>query len=114
MLPLHDALPICTVADALDYEHRHGVALQYGSCGQGTPQHLAAELLGRQTGSNLQHEPYNGCGTALHDLLPGHVESAFVTLSSASRYLRRGAVPALALTAAQRSKVLPQIPTIAD
>lgn len=103
-----------TVADALDYEHRHGVALQYGSCGQGTPQHLAAELLGRQTGSNLQHVPYNGCGPALNDVLAGHVESAFVTLSSASPYLRRGAVQALALTSAQRSQVLPQIPTMAE
>src|SRR5690625_1202376 len=63
--------------------HHPSAPMQYGSCGAGTPQHLAAEMLRVQTGFRLEHIPYNGCGPALNDVLAGHVATAFVTLSSA-------------------------------
>lgn len=89
-------------------------ALLYGSCGQGTPQHLAAEMLRQQTGLALQHVPYKGCGPALNDVLAGHVPSAFITLSSASPYIDRGDLHALAVTSAQRSHTHSEIPTLQE
>lgn len=103
-----------SIADVMSYEQQHHLPLQYGSCGPGTPQHLAAEMFSQETGVVLQHVPYNGCGPALNDVLAGHVLSALVTLSSASPYLQRGDVRALALTSTERSQVFTDIPTIRE
>jgi len=89
-------------------------ALQYGSCGPGTPQHLAAEMLSSEVDVTLEHVPYNGCGPALNDVLAGHISTAFVTLSSAAPYIERGDVLALAVTSAERSNVLEKLPTVAE
>lgn len=88
--------------------------LLYGSCGQGTPQHLAAELLQQQSDLELRHVPYKGCGPALNDVLAGHLPNAFVTLSSASPYIERGALVGLAITAAERSQIQAQLPTLTE
>src|SRR5690625_365040 len=94
--------------------HHLSAPMQYGSCGAGTPQHLAAEMLRVQTGFRLEHIPYNGCGPALNDVLAGHVATAFVTLSSAVPYIERGDLRALAVTSGQRSEVLAHVPTVAE
>ncbi|HLR30694.1 MAG TPA: tripartite tricarboxylate transporter substrate binding protein [Paenalcaligenes sp.] len=88
--------------------------IQYGSCGAGTPQHLAAEMLRVQTAVNLMHVPYNGCGPAVNDVLAGHVGTAFVTLSSAVPYIKQGDLRALAVTSAERTQALPTLPTVAE
>lgn len=88
--------------------------VQYGSCGAGTPQHLAAEMLRAQTKAELMHVPYNGCGPAANDVLAGHVETAFVTLSSAVPYIKRGDLRALAVTSSNRTQALPTLPTVAE
>ena len=86
----------------------------YASCGNGTPQHLAGEMLMQRTQAGWLHVPYRGCGPALVDVAAGNVALGFVTASSALPLLRAGNLRALAVTAPERSPLLPQVPTIAE
>ena len=89
-----------------------GVA--YGSAGNGTTPHLAAELYASVAGIDLQHIPYKGDAPALTDLLGGHIKLMFANLAGVIGPLREGKVRALAVTGASRSKALPDVPTIAE
>lgn len=86
----------------------------YASCGNGTPQHLAAGMLNQSTGSTWLHVPYRGCGPALVDVLSGTVDLGVVTASSALPHIQNGTLRALAVTSARRSALLPTTPTVAE
>ncbi len=88
--------------------------MPYASCGNGTPQHLAAEMLRARSHSALQQVPYKGCGPALTDVLSGHVPLGVVTASSAAPFIRAGKLRALAVTSARRSPLMPEVPTVAE
>ncbi|AZY50293.1 tripartite tricarboxylate transporter substrate binding protein [Bordetella avium] len=88
--------------------------LPYASCGNGTPQHLAAELLRARSNAAMQQVPYKGCGPALSDVLAGHVPLGVVTASSAFPFLQSGKLHALAVSAAERSPLMPDVPTVAE
>lgn len=86
----------------------------YASCGNGTPQHLAAGMLNQSTGSQWLHVPYRGCGPALIDVMSGTVDVGVVTASSALPHIQSGKLRALAVTSAERSALLPDTPTVAE
>lgn len=86
----------------------------YATCGNGTPQHLAGERLRQLSRSALQQVPYRGCGPALTDVLSGQVPMGIVTASSAAPFIRSGKLHALAVTSAQRSPLMPDVPTVAE
>ena len=86
----------------------------YASCGSGTPQHLAGEMLLQRTGAMWLHVPYRGCGPALVGVRGGNVGLGFVTASSALPFLKAGTLRALAVTSPQRSPLLPHVPTVAE
>jgi tripartite-type tricarboxylate transporter receptor subunit TctC len=88
--------------------------LPFASCGNGTPQHLAGEMLSRATGAPLQHVPYKGCGPALTDVTAGQVGMGVVTASSAAPLIAAGKLRALAVTSPARSPLLPSVPTVAE
>ena len=91
-----------------------GQQIAFGSCGNGTPQHLAGEMLAAQSGAKLQHVPYRGCGPALTDVLGKQVGSAIVTASSAMQHIQAGKLRALGVTSRARSPFLPSLPTVAE
>lgn len=88
--------------------------LPFASCGNGTPQHLAGEMLARATGAVLQHVPYKGCGPALTDVTAGQVAMGIVTASSAAPLIAAGKLRALAVTSPARSPLMPTVPTVAE
>lgn len=88
--------------------------LAFASCGNGTPQHLAGEMLRQASGAWLQHVPYRGCGPALTDVLSRQVPLGIVTASSAAPFIQAGKLRALAVTSPQRSPLLPDVPTVAE
>lgn len=88
--------------------------LAAATCGNGTPQHLAVEMLTLRTGVPVQHVPYRGCGPALTDVLTGQVPAGMVTASSAAPFLAAGKLRALAVTSPQRSSLMAQVPTVAE
>lgn len=88
--------------------------LSYASCGNGTPQHLAGELFQQQTNTQLLHVAYRGCGPALTDVMSGQVDTAIVTVSSAMGLIEAGQLRPLAVTSAERSPVLPNVPSLQE
>ena len=107
------ASPLRSLDDALAAA-RPDKPLPFASCGNGTPQHLAGEMLARATGASLQQVPYKGCGPALTDVIAGQVGMGVVTASSAAPLIAAGKLRALAVTSPQRSPLLPAVPTVAE
>jgi tripartite-type tricarboxylate transporter receptor subunit TctC len=105
--------PYATLPALLTASHT-GAPIAFASCGNGTPQHLAGEMLKQKTGAALQHIPYKGCGPALNDVLAGQIGVAIVTASSASPFLQSHKLRALAITSRERSRLLPDVPTVAE
>jgi tripartite-type tricarboxylate transporter receptor subunit TctC len=89
-------------------------AINYASAGNGTGQHLAAELFKLTTGINLTHVPYRGAQPAYADVISGQVPVFFDNLASALGQIQAGTVRALAVTGTQRSPLLPGVPTVAE
>jgi len=106
--------PWTTLRAALQAGAGQGPHPAYASCGNGTPQHLAAEQLQERSGAHWLHVPYRGCGPALAGVLAGDVELAVVTASSALPHLRAGTLKPLAVTSPERSPLLPEVPTVAE
>lgn len=88
--------------------------LHFASPGSGTPQHLAAELFKTMAGVEMTHVPYKGAAPALTDLLGGQVSLGFVSLPAALPHIKAGKLKAFGVTAARRSAVAPDVPTIAQ
>lgn len=105
---------IKTLPDALSRAGAAGKPLLFASCGNGTPQHLAGEMLATAVRRPLEQVPYRGCGPALADVVSGHVELGIVTASSAAPFIAGGRLRAIAITSAERSPVLPEVPTVAE
>jgi tripartite-type tricarboxylate transporter receptor subunit TctC len=88
--------------------------LAVASAGTGTSNHLAIELLMKQSGLKLIHVPYKGSGPALIDLVGGQVETMMDQLTASMNHIKEGRVRALAVTTAKRSALLPDVPTLAE
>jgi|RhiMethySRZTD1v2_1073278.scaffolds.fasta_scaffold00637_7 tripartite-type tricarboxylate transporter receptor subunit TctC len=88
--------------------------IPYASVGVGSSAHLASELLWDKLGIKLSHIPFPGTPQAMNDLLAGEVDLLYTTISGGADMLRAGKVKALGISGAQRSPVLPDLPTIAE
>ncbi len=106
------ALGINNVADFIKYAKAHPGKLNMASSGNGTSIHLAGELFKSMSGTYLVHFPYRGSGPALMDMVGGTMDVMFDNLPSALPQIKAGKLKALAVTSAQRSAVLPDVPTI--
>jgi tripartite-type tricarboxylate transporter receptor subunit TctC len=91
-----------------------GKGLSYGTAGQYTAQHLSGELLASMAAVPLVPVPYRGSGPAVTDVLGGTAPAAMVDLTAAYPHIKAGKLVALGVTSATRSKVAPEIPTIAE
>ena len=88
--------------------------LNYASNGNGTSLHLSAELFKRRSETFITHVPYRGAAAAITALLSGEVDMMFDNLPSAIGQIQSGKLRALAVTTAQRSTALPDVPTLAE
>lgn len=102
-----------TLEDVLS-DARTDDGVSVATCGNGTPQHLAVQMLHEATQGEFQHIPYRGCAPALADVSAGTVPAGIVTVSSAMPFVQSGRLHALALTAEQRSVLMPDVPTVAE
>lgn len=107
-------LNIRTLADLIGYAKRHPAKLNYGSGGNGSAGHLAGEMFKKAAGIFAVHIPYNGGNPAQLALLSGQVDYNFDNLATAAANIKAGKLKALAVTTAQRSKALPEIPSMAE
>lgn len=88
--------------------------VSYGSSGVGSLTHMAGELFGRMAGVKLMHVPYKGSTPVLTDLMGGHIQVGVVPIPAVHGQIEGGALPALAVTSAMRSVLLPDVPTVAE
>jgi tripartite-type tricarboxylate transporter receptor subunit TctC len=98
----------------LSHARAHPGKLTYGSAGNGTSTHLAAELLKVSHRIFVTHVPYRGASPVITDLLGGQIDLAFATLPSVAPFISSGKLRALAVTSARRSPLLPDVPTFAE
>lgn len=93
---------------------RRKAGLSYSSSGNGSAPHIAGELFKRVAGVDMLHVPYKGVQPALSDVLGGHIALSFVPVSAALSHLQAGKLKALGLAMAQRSPLLPDVPTLGE
>jgi len=103
-----------SLAQLIDDAKRNPGKINYASSGSGTPGHLAGEMLAFRTGTRMTHVPYKGGGPALTDIIGGHVDFYFAALNSVLPHVKAGTLRVLALSSAQRSPLVPEIPTVAE
>ncbi len=106
--------PYKTLADLLNAAKPTKNDVSYGSCGNGTPQHLAGASLNIYAKTHITHIPYGGCGPALKDVLGGQIPLAIITASSAMAQIQAGKLRALAVTSPTRTALLPDVPSVAE
>ena len=106
--------PAKTVAELVALAKAEPGKLSYASSGNGSAQHLAAELFKMRTGTDIQHVPYKGGSLAVADVAAGHVPFYFGNMSAALPQARGGRVRPLAVTSAARSPAAPEVPTLAE
>jgi tripartite-type tricarboxylate transporter receptor subunit TctC len=114
LLVVHPSVNARSLQDLLRLAKTNPASLNFSTAGNGTPQHLAAELLNRMAGVNIQHILYKGGGPALTDLVAGQTQVAVLTMGSAKPYVEQGKLRALAVATAKRSKAMSDVPTIAE
>jgi tripartite-type tricarboxylate transporter receptor subunit TctC len=114
VLAVPEASRFTSVAQLVEAGKLHKADINFASAGLGSSPHLAAELLKLKTGTDFVHVPYKGSGPAMTDLLSGRIDFAFATLPAASQYILQDKLRGLATTGAERSKLLPELPTVAE
>jgi len=114
VLYTHPSLPAKTLAEYIAYAKDNPGKVSFGSGGNGTPAHLAGELLKIRAKIELIHVPFRGTGPALQSVIGGHVPSAFNPPSPLLPHLQAGTIRAIAITTLQRTPALPDVPTIAE
>jgi tripartite-type tricarboxylate transporter receptor subunit TctC len=101
-----------TLADVIAFEKAHPGKMSFASSGNGSSDHLTAELFWLQTGTSGIHVPYKGGGPVMTDLLGNQVDSSFMNVNTAMPQIVAGKLRALAITSEQRSPLLPNVPTL--
>jgi tripartite-type tricarboxylate transporter receptor subunit TctC len=114
LLVVNPKLPVKTLAELIVYAKTNPSELNFGSSGVGTSQHLAGELFKRRAGVDIVHIPYRGGGPAMIDLVDGRLQMMFETIPSALPHVQSGQVRAIAITVGERSKMLPNVPTVSE
>jgi tripartite-type tricarboxylate transporter receptor subunit TctC len=114
LMIVHPSFPAKTFGEFVAYAKKSGNQLTYGSGGIGSTPHMAGELLNALLGIRMNHVPYKGESPAIADTLGGQIPIMFGNLSVALPHVKSGKLRALANTGANRSPLVPDVPTIAE
>ena len=111
---VHPSQPVTDLAGLVALAKRMPGKLNYGSAGAGTPGHLTAEMFKAAAGIDIQHVPYKGSAPAITDLLGGQIQIMSDPLQSVLSNVQGGRLRAIAISSRERSRALPDVPTIAE
>jgi len=114
VLLANPSFPAKTVAELLAMAKAKPGELQYASAGNGTLNHLLGAMLATMGGVEIQHVPYKGVAPAMNDVMGGQLPLVFASLPSSIGQIKAGKLRALAVSGAERSPVLPDVPTVAE
>jgi tripartite-type tricarboxylate transporter receptor subunit TctC len=112
-LIVNPSLPVKTLAEFVAYA-KSKPGLAYGSAGNGSPQHLGAEMLKAATGIDIRHVPYRSSVRAMLDVIAGHIPFMVMDLQPALPQIRDGKLRVLGVTTPKRVAAAPNIPTLAE
>jgi tripartite-type tricarboxylate transporter receptor subunit TctC len=107
-------LPVKSMKELIEYGKKKEGGLFYASSGNGSIQHIAGELLSRQTKQAMTHVPYKGSGPAINDLISGNVDMFITTPPSVIGHFAGGRIKPLAYTGSKRHPSMPDVPTSAE
>jgi tripartite-type tricarboxylate transporter receptor subunit TctC len=114
VLVVNAALPVNSAMEFIAYAKANSGKLAFGSGSNGSAGHLAGELFKVDTGAEIVHVPYKGGAPATQALLAGDTQFMFDNLANAMPQVKAGKLKALAVTTAERSKLAPELPTMAE
>lgn len=114
LLVVNPGLPVKNVSDLIAYAKANPGKLNYGSAGNGTWNHLFAEHFKALTGIQMTHIPYKGANPAVTDVMSGQIQISFAPFPAALPQIKSGRLRVLGVTSAQRSPLLPEVPTVAE
>ena len=114
VLSVHPSVPAKNVAELVTWVKANPTKANYGSVGAGTSTHLESELFNTMAGVKMEHVPYKGSAPALLDLVSGNINVMFDAYASFKPFINDNRIRLLAVTTAQRSKLLPNVPTVAE
>lgn len=108
------ALPVKSIAELVALAKRRPGELNYGSSGNGGPNHLGTELFKLDAGVQMTHIPYKGNGLVLIDLVSGQIQLGIMSMAPTLPHIKSGKLRALAVTSPGRSPIVPELPTVAE
>src|SRR5688572_7859341 len=114
LLTVHKSVPANTYKELVGWLKANPDKASSGSAGIGSPPHLLDELVRKQTMTHFETVHYRGAGPIMQDLMGGQIQMAFLNPATAAPHVRSGAIKALGVTSAQRLKILPDVPTMAE
>ncbi len=114
VLVVPEASPHKSLANVIAFMKANPDKMSFASSGNGSSDHLTAELFWLQTGTTGVHVPYKGGGPVMTDLLGGQVEASWMNINTAIPQVKAGKLRALAITSATRSALLPNVPTLTE
>jgi tripartite-type tricarboxylate transporter receptor subunit TctC len=114
VMVIHPSVPAKDLKEFIAYAKSKPGQLNYASSGAGTPYHMAGELFKAMSGTDIVHVPHKASGEARNSVIGGHVQMMFDAITTMAPNVKAGQVRALGTSAAKRSAVLPDIPTIAE
>lgn len=114
ILVVHPSVPAHSVKELIALAKAHPGTLNYASAGNGSTLHLTGEMFKTMAGVNIVHVPYKGAAPALNDLLSGSVQMTFNPAVVILPHVKTGRLRALAVTSARRTRLAPDLPTIAE
>ena len=114
ILVAHPGVAAKTLTEVIALSKSQAGGLSYGTSGTGGTPHIAGEQLKLRTGANLVHVPYKGGGQALTDVLGGNIPLVYTAVAGAQGHVKSGKLRAIAVSSAQRSKSLPDVPTFIE
>ena len=113
VLYVHPSVPARNLPELVAWARANPGRLQFGSSGMGSSPHISAELLAWAAGIEILHTPYRGSAPALTDLIAGHINALFDSVTS-MRFARDGRIRALGIAQPQRNAAAPEVPTMAE
>jgi tripartite-type tricarboxylate transporter receptor subunit TctC len=114
LLTVHQKVPVNTYKDLVGWLRANPDKASSGSAGIGSPPHLLDQLVRKQTNTRFQTVYYRGAGPIMNDLMGGQIQMGFLNPATAAPHVRSGVIKALGVTSAQRLKILPDVPTMAE
>ena len=114
VMVIHPSVPAQNLKEFIALAKKDPGKLNYGSSGPGTPYHMAAELFKSMTGTDMVHVPHKASGEMRSAVIGGHVQMAFDAITTMATNVTAGQVRALGTSSTKRTKVMPDVPTIAE